>query len=1298
MPLINKRLLQKTLNENHHQLMSSQKILDHLKTKVYDRIQAKTFKKEEAEKPVILPKLFELLGYSHPENFEFEFTNQSRSADITLGVEFEDVRQPEVMIEWKGIDTTSLDKGKAGETPVSQMSDYMSKTNANFGIVSNFREFRLYSKQKGQTEFYQVYLEDIINDTNKLEEFVFLFRKTTLLKGENKQSLLETLINQSEAEQEQITKDFYNDYKQIRLNLFQHLVKNNPVEEAPGFHNIVEGLITHNAQNGQVNIAPTVHKIFLLEKSQKILDRLIFIMFCEDGFLLPNNILKDTHTLAKNSRSRSETKIWEEVKYLFEDIDKGRYDVNPQINAFNGGLFAEDVELNSLIIKDEIWVDLIKLAEYDFESDLNVNILGHIFEQSISDIEELKSEIERNSPLDGWQTKSDGVDLKSKTSKRKKDGIYYTPEYITDYIVSETIGNWLEDKQKEIPFLRGGNEVDGVFPLNQIKILDPAGGSGAFPNQVHNYLTKKHEAKFKELSTDENDLFNQVQIDKSILQNNIFMVDLQPESVEIAKLSLWLKTAKKDQKLNNLDENVKVGNSLTTPWINFFPNAYCYKEVSEFVYNFSNRYKITEKQALEVFSKFIERMGILVPLYFGEYKKLNNKIKINQEDAKKIQQSHITSAILTELRPFILRETLLKKLDDIIQRQTNVPLEVKDRSRGFYKQFLESLNDWKNTGFSKIGEDGKENFHSFYDVYINGYQYHQDDAKRVINTDDKFETDFFILKNISYLNNTLARLIRYYINIFALPGFDVILGNPPYIKEYTNKSAFNGLHDNPYYQGKMDLWTMFACQAIDNLKWGGYLSFIAPNNWISNAGASILRDKILSDGELQTFIDFGDFKVFEDAGIQTMVFVFKKRTPRNKYMVNYARVEDKNTSLENIKLLLSSKLTADIDGIIKFQAEIEPEKIKLKGSNNLEFSKEDELKLNIDLANSLTTNNPYSNKGELKSNIPFVNKTVDQILEKMEVKREFILKENEVGQGIVAAPDKCFLVDKIDVFTSQERNYLKPYFTASSRYETAETSNYIFYISNKNFKSGNLDNYPNIKAHFEPNKDILTEAKIKYETPNKPYFFLHREREERFFEKGEKIVCAIRSEKPSFYYTESEYYGSRALNFIKTDRINLKYLTAILNSNIVYFWLRHKGKLLGDLLQIDKAPLLNIPIPQATEAEQTQITELVDQIINLKKETQDYLKNTFILLQAELGGQKITLNKKLEKFWTLDFAEFLTELTKQKIQISHPQKRNLITSFETDKKKILELEQQVEKVDGEIEGLVRELYGLNNQT
>ena len=98
--------------------------------------------------------------------------------------------------------------------------------------------------------------------------------------------------------------------------------------------------------------------------------------------------------------------------------------------------------------------------------------------------------------------------------------------------------------------------------------------------------------------------------------------------------------------------------------------------------------------------------------------------------------------------------------------------------------------------------------------------------------------------------------------VFKQGGFDVIIGNPPYIKEDVNKNAFDGLHNSSYYQGKMDLWTMFACISIDLLKDGGTMSFIAPNSWVSNAGASIFRDKILREGELKAFIDFGDYKVF----------------------------------------------------------------------------------------------------------------------------------------------------------------------------------------------------------------------------------------------------------------------------------------------------------------------------------------------------------------------------------------------------------------------------------------------------
>ena len=107
--------------------------------------------------------------------------------------------------------------------------------------------------------------------------------------------------------------------------------------------------------------------------------------------------------------------------------------------------------------------------------------------------------------------------------------------------------------------------------------------------------------------------------------------------------------------------------------------------------------------------------------------------------------------------------------------------------------------------------------------------------------------------------------------MFNVDKFDIVIGNPPYIKESTDKSVFSGLKNSKYYQGKMDLWYFFGCIGIDLLKEGGIETYIATNNWVTNDGASILRNKILKDSTIINFIDFGDYKIFETASIQTMV-------------------------------------------------------------------------------------------------------------------------------------------------------------------------------------------------------------------------------------------------------------------------------------------------------------------------------------------------------------------------------------------------------------------------------------------
>ena len=425
-------------------------------------------------------------------------------------------------------------------------------------------------------------------------------------------------------------------------------------------------------------------------------------------------------------------------------------------------------------------------------------------------------------------------------------------------------------------------------------------------------------------------------------------------------------------------------------------------------------------------------------------------------------------------------------------------------------------------------------------------------------------TKFSPLKNIKNGNSLTFDWREEFSEVFKQGGFDVVIGNPPYIKEFVSKDAFDELHSNPYYQGKMDIWTMFACMSIDLLKENGLLGFIAPNNWVTNAGASIFRSKILKDGELKSFIDFVDYKVFEKAGIQTMIFVFEKKHPNKKYLVNYLKITDKN--------IAEDKLIANIFGK-KTKIDIESEKL-------------------------------------LGKNITFESSDVGLILDKIQARKNFELTKKEVGQGIVSAPDKYFLEDNIDEYTDKEKNYLKKYYTSSYKYHAGASNGWLFYMSANNFDPKKIDEFSNIKKHFEPFKKQLTEARVKYGTPDKPYFFLHREREERFFIKGPKIVCGVRTKYPGFFYTENEYYGSRALNFIKTDRVNLKYLTGILNSKISYFWLKNKGKQLGDLLQIDKGPLLEIPLCVRDKNQQKQIIVLVDKMLKLNKELQKVTENS----------------------------------------------------------------------------------------
>lgn len=482
--------------------------------------------KEKSVQGKFLSTFFEaILGYSDQMTGQDEWTliqhprieNDSKEPDGSLGFFTKDIKNTRVVIELKDA-RTSLDKrqnrGSEKLTPIEQAYLYATKYDGcKWLIVSNFREIRLYNKNKTQENYEKFNVMDLLSE-EEFKRFYFFFCKDNLI-ATGGESTIDVMANETMIAEKDITKKFYAGYRQARLSLLDHLIENNP----------------------------EIEKTLLLEKTQKFLDRFVFTLFCEDtSSLLPLNLIKNTYERAINSLSPSDERVWNEFKGLFLAIDKGNSRVQPPINAYNGGLFAHDDILDNLKIKDEFWKQLMHLTEYDFETDINVNILGHIFEQSISDLESLKSELR-------------GEEQDKKKSKRKKDGIYYTPEYITRYIVENTVGKYLEEYPEK---------------LNTIKILDPACGSGAFLNQAHTFLMNEYKIRHESLINEKIGKgesitlfdYNPAENNREILLNNLYGVDLNQESVEISKLALWLKTARKTEPLQNLDKNIKCGNSI----------------------------------------------------------------------------------------------------------------------------------------------------------------------------------------------------------------------------------------------------------------------------------------------------------------------------------------------------------------------------------------------------------------------------------------------------------------------------------------------------------------------------------------------------------------------------------------------------------------------------------------------------------------------------------------------------------------------------------------------------------------
>lgn len=834
-----------------------------------------------------------------------------------------------------------------------------------------------------------------------------------------------------------------------------------------------------------------------------------------------------------------------------------------KIPFLNGGLFEEDnKKYRDLIFPAELFEKLFQFFnQYNFtiyEDDPNDHtvavdpeMLGHIFENLLEDnkdkgayytpkeivhymcqeslIEYLTTWFESN----GYEVrgyigldKPDQPRLFSANESLKGQLLLETPtqsksKQIDRLLIEKLLKKKLDDKDKQL-VKHHASEFHKA--LDKVKICDPAIGSGAFPMGLLKeiFAAKQTLYTFEHGNTEG---FNASEIKLNIIQNSIYGVDIEKGAVDIARLRFWLSLVVDEEipkALPNLDYKIVVGNSLVS-------------KLDDDIIDIN--WEIKESTQVD-----------LLKLDF-ENKNSDLLLKISKEQKAFFNPQSDKKKLANEIRNLKI-DLLINQLELMVKTE-GIQTRPAGNGKAIAKQtqrYMETLG-WKQQieKLKKLKTIPEEPLHFF-----------------------EWKLDFPEVLNPILVNENA--------------GFDIVIANPPYIKEYTNRDAFEGFKNSPYYQGKMDIWYGFACIMLDLLKPKGIECFIAQNNWITSAGASIFRKKILHESKIKLFTDFGNYKVFNSAGIQTMVYLIKKEDPSKNYITKYTLLKNDNIAQQELK------------SILEFG----------------NFSKHSEkflFKFNSEYFNGKSI---YFNKSNLSL-----------ILDKIENNSNFQLSEEEVIQGIVGAPDEAFLIDKKNLknFNTKEIKYIKPYYTNAS----GISNYYIIYLSDKNFRGNKLNQFSNLFEHFKPYKEELEIAKIKYKTPSKPYFYLHRERNESFFIKGEKIICQVRCKKPNFYYTMKEYYASRAVNIIKSYRINLKYLSLLLNSNLIYFFYKNRGASQGNILKFDKGPLLTIPIKTIENTRKFQT--FFDELSKLYEEG----KNTTILQDK--------INNLVYKLYELNYDE-----------------------------------------------------------
>ncbi len=764
-----------------------------------------------------------------------------------------------------------------------------------------------------------------------------------------------------------------------------------------------------------------------------------------------------------------------------------------------------------------------------------------------------------------------------------KEGSFYTPSFITSYMCSESIEPIVLDKfnqkynieckdLKELKnYLKNSYKEDKrkeyLQVLLALRICDPAVGSGHFLVSALNEMVRiAYELGLiatlplnatLELENDEilikfsnkpfiytrpssekeqshhiqKELF---ELKKSIIENCLFGVDINPNSCEITKLRLWIELLKYSyyifeegkntnalETLPNIDINIKCGNSL----------------ISRFSLH-DNLKKIPN------IKKKIQEYKDLV----AQYKDPNPLFPLNKTDlTSKIQDLKTTFSL--ELKDSKTKEELEKAIEKHIKKYNFFALDD--------KSLLDGLNYFIPILFGALKLSPKEEEEAFASYgRIRALRKKLDDALSGREYQNAFEWRFEFPEVLDDEGDFL--------------GFDCIIGNPPYIRQEQIREIKPLLEKQyqDFYNSTADIYTYFFALSYHLLKEKGFNAFITSNKYARAKYGAQLRELLLKKTTIVSYMELNALKVFESATVDTSIMSFiKQEPPKESGFKYYEPTPDDKNDLKSARPLPMRQNALSTESFIFANAKLLDLRDKMENIGTP--LKDWDIQINCGIKTG--ANEAFIITTEKREEILNACKTQEE-----RKRTEALIKPILRGKDI-----KKYSYEWADLWVINTHNG---------------------YTSNLKFKIPPIDieKYPALKAHLDSHYDTIATRSDQGDTP----YHLRNCAYLEDFEKEKIVYPCIMAKEPCFVYEEKGFLCPAPANIITGDKIEIKYITALLNSQCIYFAIRKfymEGGIEGELKTNN---LEKIPIPKITPQNQKlahKITDCAQAILEAKE-------------------------------------------------------------------------------------------------